>query len=73
MWEIHSFCVEEEDNFRKELGFGLQIFKIEISFLGHVSSLILSAVNKYMTYIKFDSVFKNYAHLGFLKSGALLI
>lgn len=59
--------------FGKSLDFGIQMFKIEESFLGHVSSLISSAVNKYMTSIKFDPVFRNYAHLGFFKSRALLI
>lgn len=34
----------------KSLDFSLQIFKMEISSLGHVSSLILPAVNLIMNY-----------------------
>lgn len=44
---VHRFYVEEKHNFEKSMDFGLQtVFKIEMSFLSPVSSLLLSAVNK---------------------------
>ena len=44
---VHRFCVEEKHNFEKSMDFGLQtVFKIEMSFLSPVNSLLLSAVNK---------------------------